>query len=158
MLLTHKFTSCKHGLMKIRPQYEYFYAAFKKEVDQNWQRRKKALAYDVGVSRGYISDVYHNKKTASHKLQVKIAEAFGYTIEELLERGRRILDGNPEEARAGPQDDGRLAEIIRRVEAGLEHRGIEMSANKKAAIIMWLYKHNGGASREKIEDLLGIVA
>lgn len=148
----------KKNTMKIRDPYEYFLAAVQEEARVRLGNKRYVLAEEADITAGYVSQIIGGKRRASFETQCKIAKAMGCTLDDLLERGRRILDGNPEEARAGPQDAGRLAEIIRRVEEGLEHRGIEMSANKKAAIIMWLYRHNGGASREKIEDLLGIVA
>ncbi len=51
------------------------------------------LARKVGISRVHLSDVLSGRKGASLFLQEKISLALGYTYEDMVLLGRRILEG-----------------------------------------------------------------
>jgi len=77
----------------IKP-YVQFHLALKFIIKKRWKRRQRVLAIEAGISEGHLSDIVKNKKPASFKTQVALAEAAGFTYENFLALGRKIHMGD----------------------------------------------------------------
>lgn len=74
--------------------YVQFHLALKFIIKKDWDRKQKVLAMKAGISEGHLSDIVKNKKPASFKTQVAIAEAAGFSYENFLALGRKIHRGD----------------------------------------------------------------
>lgn len=73
--------------------YKRFLEAFRYLLDRDWTRRQKALAIDVGVSPGFISDVKNGKSIASDATQALFSEKMGYlNFDDFIDLGRSIIE------------------------------------------------------------------
>lgn len=66
-------------------------------LDKEWKRRQKALAIDVGVSPGFISDIKNEKSIAGDEIQAVFAEKMGYpNFDDFVALGRSLIEtGKP---------------------------------------------------------------
>jgi hypothetical protein len=78
--------------MPENPYYKRFLAAFSYLLDRDWKRRQKALAIDVGVSPGFISDIKNKKSIAGDEIQAVFAEKMGYPdFDDFIALGRSLI-------------------------------------------------------------------
>ncbi|MFH0995766.1 MAG: helix-turn-helix transcriptional regulator [Pseudomonadota bacterium] len=79
--------------MAKNPGYERFHAAFVYLLNKEWQRKQKALAIDVGVSPGFISDIKSGKNKANDEVQAKFADIMGYpNFDDFIALGRSLIE------------------------------------------------------------------
>ena len=74
------------------PVYEKFYAALKIQLETNWFRKQSVLGDEIGISKGYMSEVVKKKKKLTFEFREKLASVCGYTYEEFLNLGERALN------------------------------------------------------------------
>ncbi len=83
------------------------------------------LAIESGKSEAYISQILNKKRNAPFKTQVILAKVCGYTYEDFLALGRRLLEGvSPEPKQPPPAHIPKLRRISDRTGEGDTREGI----------------------------------
>lgn len=77
--------------MTIDPTYESFFIALCTVIERDWRGRKGVLAQEADISGGYLSDILSRKRKASFKKQNSLAIAAGYTYEDFIDLGQKLL-------------------------------------------------------------------
>jgi len=77
--------------MTIDPTYESFFKALCTVIERDWRGRKGVLAQEADISGGYLSDILSRKRKASFKKQSSLAIAAGYTYEDFIDLGQKLL-------------------------------------------------------------------
>ncbi len=72
--------------------YDHFMAAFEKLLAEHGRGTQRRIAKSLDKSPVHINDVLKGRRRASQELQEGIAKFFGLTYEEMLTRGRRIVE------------------------------------------------------------------
>jgi len=72
--------------------YQYWLAAFKKEIKKRPRGFQKELAKRLHKTAVHINDILGQRKGASLELQEKIAQDLGYSYKEMIEIGKQILE------------------------------------------------------------------
>jgi phage repressor protein C with HTH and peptisase S24 domain len=78
-------------------KYEYFKAAFDSLLGKKWGGDQKRIAIDAGLSKTMIGMIRSGQKKAGIRSQTKIANSVGKTLNEFLQMGRFILNGQSPE-------------------------------------------------------------
>ncbi len=73
--------------------HDQFLAAFRALVDSAGWGAQARLARALDKTPRHINDIYKGRTGASLQLQEKIADFFGLSYEEMLRKGRELLEG-----------------------------------------------------------------
>ena len=142
-------------------KYSWFLAALKHEANRQYFRQRKALAQEAGISEAYLSMVWNEKSRASPTLQEKLAEVLGYDYMSLMELGRSLVEGDSGDVKPkrplSMVEQEKLRIIIEKVEQILDKKGVVLSPQKKAALIMLMYKKKEFEAAQ-IEELMPLIS
>jgi|GEM_PF-2708840 len=79
--------------------YESFYQSLKYHLKRKGYGGQALVCRHTGIQRSYLSRIMKKNRRAGARSQAKIAEFFGFSLDEFVEIGRRITLGeNPEES------------------------------------------------------------
>lgn len=83
--------------MNIDDDYKYFYKALRHHVPDSKRREgiQKELHFETKISQSMLSQICSGYRNASHRNQVKIAQALGYRgLDECISFGRSLIQPN----------------------------------------------------------------
>lgn len=72
---------------------EIFRNNLKQVLEEPGQPSQAELARKIGISPSYLNDLIHGRTNGSEKVRRAIAAALGYSYENFLALGRRLLSG-----------------------------------------------------------------
>jgi len=72
-------------------------------LDQEGRGAQARLADLLGIDRGYLSAIIRGRKPGSEAKRTQIAAHFGMVYEDMLILGRRIVNGEDDPSRKGPE-------------------------------------------------------
>ena len=149
--------------------YKYFLAALNHWIEKTGRGYQKILALETGKTKGYISQLLSpkRKKPISFELQNDLAEACGYSYEDFLMLGKRILENNShaestsekkadeKETRSKPP----VGNVIRVYNNILERTGIELDAEGQEKLFNLIRrKLEENAAKEVENEFLDIAS
>jgi len=78
-----------------------FHAAFSRIISEGKRGLQAEIARKIGKEPPYINRIVSGDRPGTEDVRRSISSALGYTYEEMLSIGRRILDGQSEEGQRG---------------------------------------------------------
>ena len=141
--------------------YDYFLAALSHTVKKMGRGAITTIAIEAGVSQGYLSQILNKKKAkkAGFQAQLKIAKACGYSYEDFLMVGKKLLekgqeaetaDDPPETKQQKPQPP--VGNVIRVYNNILERTGIELDAEGQEKLFNLIRRKLRENAEKEVQD------